>query len=187
LAPNAVAGEVSTMVRTPHLALVASLFLAACGGQSDSDSWGRFTVTAERTQSCGDAGLLGSAATMSYVVHLQHVGDDWLHWDDGSEVLILALDSTELSFSLRRTMIFDMRLGGDNPDAPPCYIDRFDELDGVLEGTEAEGFKGFSGTVNYGFTPQADSICSDLLQGPEPIANSLPCAIAYDLQAELAD
>ncbi|RLB57322.1 MAG: hypothetical protein DRI90_18105 [Deltaproteobacteria bacterium] len=177
----------SSMARTHHLALIAPLILTACSGESEGVSWGRFTVTAERTQSCGDGVLLGSAATMSYPVHLRRVGDEWLHWDDGSEVLVLALNLAESSFSLQRTMSFDMRFGDDNPDALPCYVQRFDELEGVLEGTEAEGFESFAGSVNYGFTPLADSSCADLLQGPEPIADTLPCTIAYDLVAERAE
>ncbi|MBW2457495.1 MAG: hypothetical protein JRI68_23510 [Deltaproteobacteria bacterium] len=174
------------MIRQRLLILLASSFLTACGAPEDDGSLGRFEVTAERTQSCGDAGLLGSASAMSYVVHLRRVGETALHWDDGSEVLMLALDPDGISFMLRRTQSFDMRLGGEAPEAPPCFIERRDELDGVLEGTEAEGFEGFAGTLHYAFAPLSGSSCADLLQGPEPIATAMPCTIGYALSAERA-
>lgn len=186
LALRGAARDVSGMIRQRLLVLGASSFLAACGAPDDDGSLGRFQVTAERTQSCGDAGLLGSASAMTYVVHLRKVGETALHWDDGSEVLMLALDLDGISFKLRRTSNFDMRLGGEDPEAPPCFIERRDELDGVLEGTEAEGFDGFAGTVGYGFAPLAGSSCADLLQGPEAIATAMPCTIGYALSAERA-
>ncbi len=174
------------MIRQRLLLLLASSLLAACGASEDDGSLGRFQLTAERTESCGDTGLLGSAPAMSYVVHLRQVGETALHWDDGSEVLMLALDPDGISFRLRQASSFDMRLGGDDPEAPPCFIERQDELDGVLEGTEAQGFDGFSGTLSYSFAPLAGSSCADLLQGPEAIATAMPCTIGYALSAERA-
>jgi hypothetical protein len=165
------------------LPLACALGLLACAEAEDSISSGRFQVEAARTKSCGDVGLLASPAEQSYVVTLRRVSSKMLQWDDGKNLLSCLLEADGLTFAEQSSMSVDMRADEEPSDKPPCVVRRADLLSGVLQGTSATSATGFEATMSYEFVPTEGSSCDDLLTGAEPIADTLPCTLEYELTA----
>jgi hypothetical protein len=162
--------------------MALSLALVGCTHQVDEGAIGRFQINASRSESCGDAGVLGSTAQRAFVVHLRRSSESTLQWNENGAITYLGLEGDGVTFLGESTRRVDMRAGAEG--FPPCTIERHDELGGVLEGPAVGPVTGFKGSMRFGYTPVDGSSCDDLTVGPEAIAEALPCAIGYELVAE---
>jgi len=168
------------------LVIIAALPLFGCIEPDMSSS--NFITEATRTESCGDAGLLASAPAMELNVNLRFVSEHVVQWDDGSGMLVGDFAPVEHAFQILEQRQVDMRTddalyGPDGTPLPDCSILRQRQITAVLDGTAPEDYAGFSGQLIYAYGPTEGSSCGDLLQGAAPIANALPCTVAYDLAA----
>jgi hypothetical protein len=173
----------------------ASLFvLLLCLGckMSDHDplAIGRFQVEASRTESCGEAVVLASPAVATFSVYLRKTSDETLLWDDGQKRWPLAREG-DGSFIGGASVVMTMDAGekpldeedfwDPDPDPDPasagCVMQRIDSL--VIDLSDET----FAGTLSHTFGVQDGSDCSAVVAGPPPLADSLPCAVAFDLDA----
>ncbi len=167
------------------ICIALALSFTGCVGEQDPASLGRFKVEATLTESCAETGLLAAPAERSFVVHLRRVSDHSMHWNDGEDILYCSLGDDGRSFTAERHLQVDVR-ADDPADKPPCEIDRIYIVEGELRELDGKGFpNSFVGSTRYEYTPAVGSSCDDLLQGSDAIAASLPCAVGYDLDAEL--
>jgi hypothetical protein len=158
------------------------LAATACADQDDRIVIGYFEVAATLVEKCADTGLLAAPEQSSLTVHLQRFGT-MLHWDHGDGLLLGTFDEVESSFSLEQSLWVDVR---ESEELPECEIERRLAIQGALRGS-AGSYQGFDGAMRHDYVPTETSVCDDLLQGAQPLADALPCAVAFELYAELAD
>jgi hypothetical protein len=147
----------------------------------DQAAIGRFEVNASLVESCGETGLLAAPPVQQYSVHLRRVGTS-IHWEGRSDLQILVLAGDGRTFRHHGSMTVDMRQGSAVADTAPCIIERVDLTECIFDAAP-DLAAGFSGSERHDFAPLDGSECTDLLAGPEAIAEALPCAIEYELEA----
>jgi hypothetical protein len=150
----------------------------AASGEDDA----RFVVQASLVESCAEAGLLAAPPSQTLHVWLRQVTASSMHWDDGSGRLVGSYDPSSRLFVVEHELVFDMR--APESEEPPCSIVRAMRIEGTLDGEPVEAAKGFEGTERMDYLPTEGSACGDLLTGEGAIAESLPCAVSFDLVAE---
>ena len=151
---------------------------------------GRFEVQATRTESCGDAVVLASPTFATFSVYLRKTSDTILLWDDGHKRWPLARDS-DGTFVASTKVVMTMGTSDEpvveedlwDPDPEPepegasCVMQRIDAL-------AVDLFEdAFEGTLLHTFGVQDGSDCGAIAAGPPPLADTLPCTVAYDLAA----
>lgn len=159
--------------------------------KDDPNAIGRFEVLASRFESCGDQVALASPAQATFQVYLRKTSEEMLLWDDGRERWPLAKQG-DGTFAGGTRVAIAMDLGEPevvevldlfDPDPEPepagavCVMQRIDTLEVELLDDA------FTGTLAHTFGVQDGSDCSAVMAGPPPLADSLPCAVAYDLDA----
>ncbi len=176
-------GQGAEMAAVVHPFALAAIALVATGCVADEfDSpYARYGAVAELKESCGTAGLLAAPDAMKLGVGIRLVSGRAVHWDHGEGIMMGTLDNLG-SFSVSRFLRVDMREG--DAEAPSCYVERDMIIDGVLLGNpdSAGTYDEFEGAMRYVYRAYGGSDCSDLLEGPEAIADELPCTVSYDLE-----
>lgn len=155
------------------------LALSACK-QSNGVTLGLYLAEGTRVDSCGDAGVLGSTPSISWRVHLRRVGDSALHWNHGDGLIIGKVDAED-HFALSYFARIDMRQG--DTKQPTCLVERLLTIEGDMWGATG-GYEGFDALLQNQYAITADSSCDDLLDGPEAIADEMPCVVSYEVEAE---
>jgi len=163
------------------LVAVAAVSSGCMLNSDNSEVVGSFEVNATRSESCGDAGLLGTPPSMTFEASLTQVGHRALHWRDAQVGLLIGdFNASDNSFKFSEAIVADMRQ--DAPELlPPCSIRRDLTLAGTLSG-EAPSWTSFDATMRYAYTPTTGSSCEDLLVQPDAISDALPCTISFELQ-----
>jgi hypothetical protein len=150
----------------------------AASGEDDA----RFAVAASLVEGCAEAGVLAAPASQTLHVWLRQVTTGSMHWDDGSGRLIGTYEPSSRQFVVERQVLIDMRT--EDSTEPPCSIVRAMRIEATLDGAPVETANGFEGIERIDYLPTDGSSCGDLLVGDAAIAESLPCAVSYDLVAE---
>jgi len=156
-----------------------ALSLTACA-DGKAPGLGIFTVTATQTTSCADEGLLAAPSEILLSAHLRRVGNA-LHWDDGRGLMTGPYDEVDASFVVEQAILVDMREGTDADTLPSCKIWRFLTIDATLSGATPQDLTQIEGTMDFNYDPTTGSSCGDLLTGPTPLADTLPCTVEYEL------
>lgn len=166
--------------------IFAALLLTGCGNGSNSESLGTFAVSATRVQSCAEQGLLSVPEQFEYLAEMHRVGGGALHWNDPVVGFLAGTVYDEDG-----TFTFSQYLRAKVPiyeyEVETCLLDRQLSLSGVLNGTAEGGYSGFSALQTYHYEPNSLEVCAPLMDGPEPIADTLPCTVELELTAALAE
>jgi len=191
------------------LPAVLSPLLIGCVVGEDAKSLGRFEVQAELEESCGQETFLAAPEKYAFQVFLRRSGGASVLWDDGANRLLYDLDPDTGAFGGSTTIQVDLRtqpedltayglepedfLDGDpfdeesqKDETSPCLIRRVATVEGVLDeqaGTTGTTIEGFEGTLSYRYEATDASDCSDFLDLPVPLSDSLPCEVRYALDA----
>ena len=173
------------MRKLPSSSLLAFAFLLAlgCGKRPElGGELGTFHVEATATENeCGE-GSLGMESAWAFDVELARQEQE-LHWDNGYDVVIGALEEDEQTFAFDSAFDMDMRTEEDPSWLPPCKIRRIDTATGKLS-SSTEDVESFAGEMTYRFEPTAGSDCSDLASAEGPLFLKLPCSVRYEVAAE---
>ncbi|MCA9620484.1 MAG: hypothetical protein KC731_15790 [Myxococcales bacterium] len=168
----------SPWVRWSCLAFVLVTSSAGCNLVDDTQSLGRFTFAMERTDSCGDTGILASGPALAFTIALRRGERGTLQWADSGEVHTLS-QVAEDSYGVAIEMVVDMRQGLEGAEnMPPCSVARRDEIVATLSRDDTGDVEEVEATLRFDFAATEDSQCSDLLSA-EGIAGGLPCTIGY--------
>ncbi len=163
--------------------MVIGLSVTSCSGTDPAEKLGRYTVTGALTESCAESGLLAMPAELVFVVDLHRVSSSVLRWTQGAQRFTGSFENDN-SFVVGSYVRVDMRAESEDSKLPDCVIERYDERRGSFVDGDGGQYSGFEGQLVHQFVPTAESDCADLLQGENAIAQSLPCTIGYELQAQ---
>ena len=176
------------------MAVLLGFALSGCTVEKDDPlSIGRFEVVATRTESCGDDVYLASPATETFWVFLRKTSATVVLWDDGRDrwpltlaedgsfagaaEMWVAMDTTYPTGEPSEEPPDPWEEEGEPPEEASCVMQRIDRVSGkLLE-------EAFEGTLEHAFAAATDSDCSPLMAPPLPLADSLPCRVAFDLEA----
>lgn len=163
-------------MRTPStLFALAALGVGGCA-TAEVDQLGWYEVEATRQESCAETGLLAAPETYTMRVYLQGLSESGILWDDGTQRLQGLRQGNR--FELGHLLVVDMREGLD--ESMPCRIERALRIEGEIDDSGDE--EQLAGTLDLVYTPVTGSVCDDLLTGPEPLADTLPCTVAFELE-----
>jgi hypothetical protein len=170
-------------LRTLGLVLATSSLFACLDKPYDTDGLGDFigvfAVDAKRdANTCGE-GPLGAPATWSFEMRLsREVGT--IYWNNGAEYIQGKLDADGHSFTFDTTLIVDMRDENSAPWLPPCSVARRDQSSGKIADDDAS----LTGKLSYDFSPTQGSDCADLVTTDPKVFMTLPCGMAYTIEAD---
>lgn len=161
--------------------LLAPLFLVVASGctvaEDDPRSLGRFEVAMTQTESCGEGVLIETPAEQTMTVYLRRPSSGSLLWVEREGVFGLTMnpDGTFRGDAWRTATFGE---GGD------CRLSREDVLEGDFGSGDLDGVASFRGTMVNTFSALEDADCTDAMEASVPLADVLPCTLAYDLDAQ---
>jgi hypothetical protein len=178
------------LVRTALSLLLAACSLSACTGQSLREpgvAVGEFDVSAIlKSATCTEA-----PATWTFKARLRKSGEAY-YWDQGtlpvrstpapvSPSRKVAIPSERYAFTASSLLVGRPS----SPKDPGCEVTRKDELLLSLVKDVDENVVSFDGSLAYGFSPVAGTVCEDA-----DVVNfgvgSVPCQAEYELVARRA-
>lgn len=170
------------LARALALGIVGSLSVG-CVAEENAAPYALYSASGTLTDSCGGTGVLAAPEDVTMRVSIRLVGASAIHWDHGDGIMMGVLDHTG-SFSVSRYMRVDMYPGENGQ--PGCAVERQIVVDGILNGNpDQKGtYDGFDATMRNDYRAFDSATCGDLLEGEEPIAETLPCTISYDVDGE---
>ncbi|HEY6561468.1 MAG TPA: hypothetical protein VI072_29545 [Polyangiaceae bacterium] len=137
------------------------------------DLLGDYSVEAElESSTCGE-GALGSEHSWKFDVRLSRSGSA-LYWLNGQEAISGVIDA-EGAFTIETNVKVQTQAAGRGRLG--CVIWRMDRTSGKLVGQGAD-VPGFTGKLRFGYAPEQNSDCSELLGVSGGFA-TLPCEMTY--------
>jgi hypothetical protein len=148
--------------------------LAKGDGRAIGDDLGRFSIDATLEKStCGDGALAGKAEVTFDVFFSK--APPHVYWNSGADSVEGDLAPDGVHFDFRSETV--LTLPGSEPARDTCTIVRSDASTGALD--DAESARRLTGSLEYRFTIQGRSDCSDALS--EMGVAALPCSQRYSL------
>lgn len=158
--------------------------LSGCLADEHEAPFAVYSTTGKMTENCGETGLLSGPEQLSLRIGVRLVGSSGFHWDHGDGLVMGVIDDSG-SFAVSNYMRVDMREG--DTEKASCLIERTTVVQGALVGLpDEEGtYRSLDAVLRHEYrTYDGGAGCSDLLEGPDRVADALPCTVSYDLDGE---
>jgi hypothetical protein len=167
------------------LLVLTSLTTMGCVADEHEAPFAIYAADGKVTEgSCADTGLLAAPEEVNMRVSIRLVGGTGLHWDHGDGIMMGVVDA-EKSFTVSRYLRVDVEQPTED-NASPCAIERRLTVEGRLEGfPDVDGtYASFEATMRNDYQAFDETACADYLEGDEPLAEELPCAVSYAVEGE---
>ncbi len=155
--------------------------LTGCTVEEGASPYAQYNATGELKTSCAETGLLAAPEALRMRVGIRLVGSQGIHWDHGDGIMMGTIAPSGV-FTISRYMRVDLPESEADSEAS-CAIERLLVIEGELGGLPGRDgtYEQFAATLQNDYQTYAGSSCDAFLTGEEPIADSLPCTVSYDV------